>query len=63
MVKINLEITLSKIFAFMVVVLAFVYDLVSNANGLVLSITIPIASGIIMNKQYNDRKRMTDDKK
>jgi len=63
MVKINVEVTSSKIFAYMIVILAFIYDLKANANGLVLSITIPIAAGIIMNKQYNDRKKVCDDKK
>lgn len=49
--KINITITTSKIFAFFAVIITAIYD------ASLLGVVIPVAAGLMANKQYQDRKK------
>ena len=55
-INISINITLSKVMAFLMLVLAFVIDLLSDKAGTVFMFAIPFVAAMIANKQYNDRK-------
>ena len=58
MVKINIEITSSKVTAIIILALAFILDLLNDKAGTVLMFAIPFVAGLVVNKQYNDRKKI-----
>lgn len=55
-INISINITLSKVMAFLMLVLAFIIDLLSDKAGTVFMFAIPFVAAMIANKQYNDRK-------
>ena len=55
-INISINITLSKVMAFLMLILAFVIDLMSDKHGTVFMFAIPFVAAMIANKQYNDRK-------
>ena len=57
MIKIYLNITMSKIMAYLILVLAFVLDLLKDKSGTVFMFAIPFVSALIMGKQYIERNK------
>ncbi|NLH51829.1 MAG: hypothetical protein GX459_03160 [Bacteroidales bacterium] len=56
-VNFTLNFTVSKIMAFIVLLLATIIDLVSHANGSVFSLSLPVVVILITGKQYFDYRQ------
>jgi len=54
--KISIIITFSKIFAILILVTGSLYSFLNHETSVII-IAISTSTGIILNKQYNDRKK------
>jgi hypothetical protein len=57
MVKVNIEVTNSKIIAYLMLVMAFLMDFLSDKGGAVFMFTIPFVVFLITGKQFLDTKK------
>lgn len=60
-VNIFINITLSKIMAFTILFLAFIMDFLNDRAGTVFMFAIPFVAGLVVGKQYLDRKKEKHD--
>lgn len=56
-VNIFINITLSKIMSFTILLLAFVMDLLNDRAGTVFMFAIPFVAGLVVGKQYFDKNK------
>ncbi len=54
--KINIELTFSKIFS-LILLLSSIYLSIKLKDAIPFITVVPIVGGIIVNKQYNDRRK------
>lgn len=57
MIKVYLNITMSKIMAYLILILAFIMDLLNDREGTVFMFAIPFVSALIVGKQYIERNK------
>ena len=57
MIKVYLNITMSKIMAYLMLVLAFVIDMCGEKNGTVYMVAMPIVASLVLGKQYIERNK------
>ena len=55
MVKVFINITLSKVMAFLILLLAFLMDLLNDRAGTVFMFAVPFVVALILNKQWADK--------
>jgi hypothetical protein len=59
MIKVYLNITMSKIMGYLILILAFIMDLLNDREGTVFMFAIPFVSALIVGKQYFERNEKT----
>lgn len=57
MVKVFINITLSKVMAFLILILAFAMDILNDRAGTVFMFAVPFVVFLISGKQYFDSRR------
>lgn len=58
MIKVYLNITMSKIMAYLILILAFVMDMVNDRAGTVFMFAVPFVCALVVGKQYLDREKV-----
>jgi hypothetical protein len=57
MVKVNIEVTNSKIIGYLMLFMAFIMDLLNDKGGVVFMFTVPFVAFMITGKQYFDKNK------
>ena len=55
-VRVRLDITMSKVMAYLMLIMAFIMDVLSDRQGTVFMFSVPFVVFLITGKQYFDSK-------
>ena len=56
MIKVNIELSWSKLIALLIIILAFILELLDKSSGVFFA-ALPTAAGLILGKQYYDKNK------
>ena len=60
MVKVNIEVTSSKMMGYLMIIMAFILDLLNDKSGTIFMFSIPFVVLLVTGKQYFDLKKKTE---
>lgn len=60
MVNVNIEVTSSKMMAYLMLIMSFVLDMLNDKSGTIFMFAIPFVVFLVTGKQYIDMKKKSE---